>query len=78
MYNRGELRKYIAAVNNKKGVVGNKGRKIPIMPSMSDIVPATVYKIFMGANIDQKNEKMRYPFYVILFLWCIFAAVTPR
>ena len=31
----GELRKYMAAVSNKKGVVGSKGRNMPIMPSMS-------------------------------------------
>ncbi len=62
----------MAAVSNKKGVVGSKGRNMPIMPSMSDIVPITVYSAFMDANIDQKNEKMLCPFYIILFLWCIF------
>ena len=31
-----------AADNNKKGVVGRRGTKIPIMPNTSDIVPVTV------------------------------------
>ena len=57
----------MTAVNNKKGVVGNKGRKIPIMPSMSDIVPTTVYKIFMGANIDQKTKKCAILFILFFF-----------
>ncbi len=37
-----ELRKYNAADNSKKGVVGNKGRNMPIMPNTNVIVPKTI------------------------------------
>ena len=40
----------MAAVSNKKGVVGSKGRNMPIMPSMSEVVPTMVYSIFIGAD----------------------------
>lgn len=53
----------MAAVSNKKGVVGSKGRNMPIMPSMSEVVPTMVYSIFIGANIDQKTKK-----YSVLFI----------
>ena len=33
----------MAAVSNKKGVVGSKGRNMPIMPNMSEVVPTMVY-----------------------------------
>ena len=42
----------MAAVSNKKGVVGSKGRNMPIMPSMSEVVPTMGYSICIGANID--------------------------
>lgn len=57
----------MAAVSNKKGVVGSKGRNMPIMPNMSEVVPTMVYSIFIDANIDQK-QKMLCPFYIILFM----------
>lgn len=57
----------MAAVSNKKGVVGSKGRNMPIMPNMSEVVPTMVYSIFIGANIDQK-QKIQCPFYIILFM----------
>ena len=38
-YARGELRKNKAADNNKNGVVGNMGRKIPITPNISERKP---------------------------------------
>lgn len=52
----------MAAVSNKKGVVGSKGRNMPIMPNMSEVVPTMVYSIFIDANIDQKTKKMLCPF----------------
>lgn len=64
----------MAAVSNKKGVVGSKGRNMPIMPSMSEVVPTMVYSIFIGANIDQK-QKIQCPF-ILFFLWCIFASCS--
>lgn len=40
---------------------------MPIMPSMSEVVPTMVYSIFIGANIDQKTKKysvlLYYSFY---------------
>lgn len=56
----------MAAVSNKKGVVGSKGRNMPIMPNMSEVVPTMVYSIFIGANIDQKQKYsvlLYYSFY---------------
>lgn len=64
----------MAAVSNKKGVVGSKGRNMPIMPNMSEVVPTMVYSIFIDANIDQK-QKMLCPF-ILFFLWCIFASCS--
>lgn len=66
----------MAAVSNKKGVVGSKGRNMPIMPSMSEVVPTMVYSIFIGANIDQKTKKIQCPFLYYSFLWCIFASCS--
>lgn len=40
---------------------------MPIMPSMSEVVPTMVYSIFIGANIDQKT-KNTVSFYIILFM----------
>jgi hypothetical protein len=37
------------AVNNKKGVVGNNGRKMPIMPITKKIVPRLIKKPFIKA-----------------------------
>jgi len=65
----------MAAVSNKKGVVGSKGRNMPIMPSMSEVVPTMVYSIFIGANIDQKT-KNTVSFLYYSFLWCIFASCS--
>ena len=64
----------MAAVSNKKGVVGSKGRNMPIMPSMSEVVPTMVYSIFIGANIDQKTKK-----YSVLFIFCLlYTSPSPR
>ena len=59
----------MAAVSNKKGVVGSKGRNMPIMPNMSEVVPTMVYSIF----IDAKNA---VSFLYYSFLWCIFASCS--
>lgn len=64
----------MAAVSNKKGVVGSKGRNMPIMPSMSEVVPTMVYSIFIGANIDQKQKYSGL--FILFFLWCIFASCS--
>lgn len=63
----------MAAVSNKKGVVGSKGRNMPIMPSMSEVVPTMVYSIFIGANIDQKTKK--YSILFILFFFMVYLCV---
>lgn len=63
----------MAAVSNKKGVVGSKGRNMPITPSMSEVVPTMVYSIFIGANIDQKTKK--YSVLFILFFFMVYLCV---
>ena len=63
----------MAAVSNKKGVVGSKGRNMPIMPSMSEVVPTMVYSIFIGANIYQKTKK--YSVLFILFFPMVYLCV---
>ncbi len=45
LYSRGELRQKQVADNNKNGVVGNKGRTIPKIPSDSDVRPMEVNTI---------------------------------
>ena len=55
----------MAAVSNKKGVVGSKGRNMPIMPNMSEVVPTMVYSIFIDA-------------YIILFYGVSLRPVAPR
>lgn len=67
------LRKYMVAVSNKKGTVGSKGRNMPIMPSMSEVVPTMVYSIFIDANIDQKTKKCCVLF--ILFFFMVYLCV---
>ena len=42
-----ELLKKQAADNNKNGVVGNKGTKIPIIPNVNDNKPNIVHIIFI-------------------------------
>lgn len=63
----------MAAVSNKKGVVGSKGRNMPIMPSMSEVVPTMVYSIFIGANIEKKKKK--YSVLFILFFFMVYLCV---
>ncbi len=40
-YNFGELRHHRAAVSNRKGVVGNSGKKIPATPNPNETAPKT-------------------------------------
>lgn len=63
----------MAAVSNKKGVVGSKGRNMPIMPNMSEVVPTMVYSIFIDANIDQETKKCCVLF--ILFFFMVYLCV---
>ena len=63
----------MAAVSNKKGVVGSKGRNMPIMPNMSEVVPTMVYSIFIDENIDQKTKKCCVLF--ILFFFMVYLCV---
>ena len=63
----------MVAVSNKKGVVGSKGRNMPIMPNMSEVVPTMVYSIFIDANIDQKTKKCCVLF--ILFFFMVYLCV---
>ena len=63
----------MAAVSNKKGVVGSKGIKIPIHPKNSEVVAQMVYSIFIGANIDQKTKK--YSVLFILFFFMVYLCV---
>ena len=58
----------MAAVSNKKGEVGSKGRNMPIMPSMREVVPTMVYSIFIGANIDQKTKQYSVLFILFFFM----------
>ena len=46
-YNDLELLKKQAAANNKKGVVGNNGTKIPIIPNVNDNKPNIVNIVFI-------------------------------
>ena len=46
-YARGELRKNKAADNNRKGVVGTTGRKIPITPNNKERKPMNKQIYFM-------------------------------
>lgn len=45
---------------------------MPIMPSMSEVVPTMVYSIFIGANIDQKTKN------TVSFLYYSFYGVSLR
>ena len=63
----------MAAVSNKKGVVGSKGRNMPIMPNMSEVVPTMVDSIFIDANRDQKTKKCCVLF--ILFFFMVYLCV---
>ena len=52
-----ELLKKQAADNNKNGVVGNKGTKIPIIPNVNDNKPNIVNIIFIF--FSSKSSKFR-------------------
>ena len=63
----------MAAVSNKKGVVGSKGSIMRLLTNMSDVVTTMVYSIFIGANIDQKTKK--YSVLFILFFFMVYLCV---
>ena len=50
-----ELLKKQAADNNKNGVVGNKGTKIPIIPNVNDNKPNIVNIIFIFLVVKVQN-----------------------
>ena len=47
LYKDFELLKKQAAANNKNGVVGNNGTKIPMIPNVNDNKPNNVNSIFI-------------------------------
>lgn len=40
--------KYKAAVRSKKGVVGNRGTNIPIMPNANEMLPRIINNVFIA------------------------------
>ena len=54
----GEPRNHKILDNKRNGVVGNKGRKIPITPKHREILPKTIYMTFTS----QKYNKYRICF----------------
>ena len=52
-----ELLKKQAADNNKNGVVGNKGTKIPIIPNVNDNKPNIVNIIFIFLVVKVQSSK---------------------
>ena len=53
-----ELLKKQAADNNKNGVVGNKGTKIPIIPNVNDNKPNIVNIIFIFLVVKVQSSKL--------------------
>ena len=58
-YNDFELLKKQAAANNKKGVVGNNGTKIPIIPNVNDNKPNIVNIIFIFLVVKVQSSKFK-------------------
>ena len=54
-----ELLKKQAADNNKNGVVGNKGTKIPIIPNVNDNKPNIVNIIFIFLVVKVQSSKFK-------------------
>jgi len=52
-YNLLELLKKQAADRSRKGVVGNSGRKMPIIPAASDVNPAVISMILLINQLPQ-------------------------
>ena len=55
-----ELLKKQAADNNKNGVVGNKGTKIPIIPNVNDNKPNIVNIIFIFFSSQSSKFKVQW------------------
>jgi len=53
LYSFCELRTYRAAARRRSGVVGNSGRKMPIIPNPNDRVPKTMYKYFNNCIVQK-------------------------
>ena len=58
-YKHLELLKKQAADNNKNGVVGNKGTKIPIIPNINDNKPNIVNIIFIFLVVKVQSSKFK-------------------
>ena len=54
-----ELLKKHAAANNKKGVVGNSGTKIPMTPNVNDNNPNIVNIIFIFLVVKVQSSKFK-------------------
>ena len=54
-----ELLKKQAADNNKNGVVGNKGTKIPIIPNVNDNKPNIVNIIFIFLVVKVQSSMVQ-------------------
>ena len=48
---------YIAAASSRNGVVGNTGRKTPIMPNTSDTLPKNAKRNFIVFNYRREGTK---------------------
>ena len=59
LYKDFELLKKQAAANNKKGVVGNKGTKIPMTPNVNDNNPNIVNIIFIFLVVKVQSSKFK-------------------
>ena len=64
LYNLGELRKYRVADNNKKGVVGRIGKKIPIIPKANDRLP-NIINMTRYIYLENKKEHVIYMFFLL-------------
>ena len=59
LYSRGEPRNHKILDNKRNGVVGNKGRKIPITPKHREILPKTIYMTFTSQKYkDRKSTRL--------------------
>ena len=57
-----ELLKKHAAANNKKGVVGNSGTKIPMTPNVNDNKPNIANNIFIFFIQSSESNPLLVPF----------------
>ena len=70
-----ELLKKQAADNNKNGVVGNKGTKIPIIPNVNDNKPNIVNIIFIFLVVKVQSSEFKvqsqilFSFHFAIFIY---------